>query len=55
MQPSQIYIVQIMRLSENIEGVFSSLVDANAQALNYLESKHGIKACEVSEERGLFG
>lgn len=44
-----------MRPSEDVEGVYLSLVDANNRALNYLETKHGTKSHEVSEERGLFG
>ncbi|GIJ91028.1 hypothetical protein Asppvi_009993 [Aspergillus pseudoviridinutans] len=54
-QPSHIYIVQVMRPSEAIEGAFSSVVDANNRALDYLESKFNIRADEISGQRGLFG
>lgn len=53
--PSHVYIVQVMRPSENIEGAYLSLADANNRALDYLEAKHRIRANEVSEERGRFG
>lgn len=53
--PSHVYIVQVMRPSEYIEGVYLSVANANNRALDYLEAKHSIRANEVSEERGLFG
>lgn len=53
--PSHAYIVQVMRPSEYIKGIYLSVADANNRALDYLEARHSIRANEVSEERGLFG
>ncbi|KUL81404.1 hypothetical protein ZTR_10265 [Talaromyces verruculosus] len=52
---AHVYVVQVMRPSEIVESVYLSSVDANKRALRYLECQYGIKANEISEERGLFG
>lgn len=54
-RPAHIYIVQIMRAPEEVEGVYYSSEKANTRALIYLNTKHGINANEIAEERGRFG
>ncbi|KAJ6126128.1 hypothetical protein N7471_010621 [Penicillium samsonianum] len=54
-RPAHVYIVQIMRPSEEVEGVYCSSEKANNRAMIYLNTKHGINANEISEKRGRFG
>ncbi|KAJ5481377.1 hypothetical protein N7475_000189 [Penicillium sp. IBT 31633x] len=51
-RPAHIYIVQIMRPSEKVEGVYYSSEKANNRAMLYLNTKHGINAKEITEKRG---
>ncbi|PLB49874.1 hypothetical protein P170DRAFT_132963 [Aspergillus steynii IBT 23096] len=51
---SQIYVVQKMRPSEEVIGVYCQLQRANDRATEYLHTKHGISAREISDCRGIF-